>query len=452
MNPERRANQLTSGSLSRGLLTLAAPMFVTAFLQNAQSLIDLFWVGRLGPDAVAALALSGTILMMVFPFVMGMSTGTVAFVSRNVGAQRYAEAAEAAGQSLVLAVVLGIVAGAVGWYLAEPLCRLLGADPHVLRLATEYLRISFLGIATVFLLFTCNSVFLGAGHPVLPMTALLLSNVLNMILAPFFIFGLLGLPRLEVGGAALATVIAQALAALLVLTLLWSRRSVVRVRNRDCRPNPGLAWRILRIGLPSSGQMLARSLTGLVLMRIVAACGSAAVAGYGIGLRIHMLVLMPAFTLGNATATMVGQNLGAGRPDRAQRSAWLATWMDVGIMAVAAAALMFCAPAVIRAFTRSPDVVATGAAYLRTVSPFYVFTALAVVLGRALQGAGDTVAPMVLTVACLWGLQVPLAVWFARVFTPATQGIWWSIGLAVTVHGILTALWFQTGRWKARTL
>jgi putative MATE family efflux protein len=253
-----------------------------------------------------------------------------------------------------------------------------------------------------------------------------------------------------VAGAAFATVLSQAGAALLVVWALARGRTLVRVRKEQFRPDLRLAWRLLRIGMPSSAQMLARSLMGLVLMKIVAACGNVAVAGYGIGLRIHMIILMPAFTLGNAAAAMVGQNLGAGRPDRATRAAWLAVWMDVAIMVVCAVAMLLFAPQVVRAFSSVPAVIATGSDYLRTVSPFYVFTALAIVLGRALQGAGDAVSPMVLTILCLWGLQVPLAVHFAKVIAPPTQGIWWSIAAAVTVHGLLTAAWFQTGRWKTK--
>jgi Na+-driven multidrug efflux pump len=194
--------------------------------------------------------------------------------------------------------------------------------------------------------------------------------------------------------------------------------------------------------------MLSRSLMSLVLMRIVASCGTIAVAAYGIGMRFHMITLMPAFALGGAAATMVGQNLGAGNPSRARHAAWLAAAVDVVFMVVAAVFFALLAVPLVRCFTSDPQVVTTGAEYLRTVSPFYVFAALAIVLGRSLNGAGDSFAPMVITVLSLWGVQVPLAVHFSATWAVKTQGIWWAIVLATVLHGVLITAWFETGRWK----
>ena len=441
------ANQLLSGSLTRGLLSLAGPMFASAMLQNAQSLIDLFWVGRLGSAAVAALAMSGTILMLLFPVVMGMSTGTVALVARAIGAGRDEEASHAASHSLFLGLVSGIVMGAVGWYCTPALCHLLGAEAQVADLAGQYLRVSFIGAFTVFVLFLGNSALQGAGNAVLPMLAMLLANVINIVVDPLLIFGWLGCPRMGVRGAAWATVASQAVAAGLVVFRLARGAGRIRLGNW-WRFEPAVAWRILRIGIPGTGQMLSRSLMAVVLFHIVARCGTAAMAAYGIGLRFHSIILLPAFALGNAAATMVGQNLGAGQPGRARTAAWLATGMDMILMGASALVLAAFAAPFTRVFDSNPVVVATGAAYLRTVSPSYVFAALGIVLGRALNGAGDTVPTMIITVLSLWGLQVPVAVWFARSFAVPTQGIWWAIALAMTANGLRTAAWFQTGRWQ----
>jgi len=187
---------------------------------------------------------------------------------------------------------------------------------------------------------------------------------------------------------------------------------------------------------------------GAVLMRVVAGCGTAAVAAYGTGLRFHMIVLMPAFALGGAAATLVGQNLGAGKPERARAATWLATGLDLLFMLVAIFVMMTFAPALMRMFNGDPEVVQIGVSYLRIVSPFYVFAALGIVLGRGLNGAGDTIAPMVCTILALWGLQVPLAIWWAKLFTPATVGIWWAISAAGVAHGLLITGWFELGRWK----
>lgn len=441
-------DHLLHGSLLRGLARLSTPMLVSALLQNLQSVIDLFWVGHLGPVAIAAVAMSGTLIMVLFPMLMGLSVGTVALVSRAVGADQPEEAERAAGQSLLLAVVLGVISGLVGALLAGPMLRLLGAEGDVLHAGTSYMRVSLLGGVTVFVLFIANGALQGAGDALTPMWIMAAANGLNVGLDPLFIFGLGPLPGFGVTGAAWATVLAQALAAALAVRHLASGHGRIHVRRRDLVPNLALAWRILRIGIPGSGQMLSRSLMAAVLMRVVADCGHLAVAAYGTGMRLHMIVLMPAFALGGAAATMVGQNLGAGNPSRARRAAWLAAGVDVLIMVAATVLLMLAAPAIIRVFNAEPEVVAIGADYLRTVSPSYVFTALAIVLGRALNGAGDSLHPMLFTVVSLWGVQVPLALHLVRVWDPPTRGIWWAIVLATVLHGLLISGWFELGRWK----
>lgn len=441
---------LTSGSLFGGLVRLAGPMFVSAALQNIQSVIDLFWVGKLGSNAVAALALSGSILMMLFPLLMGMSTGTVAIISRRVGEEDHDAASNAAAQSLLLGLALGVVCSILGWLLAPGLCGMLGASPGVSGPAHSYLQITFLGSFTVFLLFIGNSILQAAGNTVIPMCVMATANILNMILDPIFIFGIGIFPRMGVRGAALATVVSQATAALIVLFLLTGGTTRIHIHAKRWRVKWKIAMELFRIGIPSSAQMLSRSLMALVLMKIVAASGTAAIAAYGIGLRFHMLALMPTFALGNAAATMVGQNLGARRPRRATAAGWLAAGAGMVIMISAGVAMMVFSPSLIRVFDSDAAVVRTGTSYMRITSAFYVFTGLAIILGRALHGAGDTVPPMVFTIISLWGIQVPLAMALSRLFDPPTNGIWWAIAAAITIHGLLVTAWFIIGRWKKR--
>ena len=448
--PHNAAPSLTDGSRLRALHRLATPMLVGAVLSNLQSVINLFWVGRLGPQAVAAVAVGGTILMLLFPALMGLSTGTVALVARAIGAGRRDEAAAAAGQSLSLAVALGLLSGFLGWYVSDDLFRLLGAAPDIVADGEAYLRINLLGSFSLFLFIIASAALQGAGDARTPMWLGLGANGLNIALDPLLIYGWGPVPALGVRGAALASVIAETLAAIVAAGVLLGGRAALHIGWSQCRPRLALAWRILRIGIPGSGQMLARSLMGAVLMRIVAGCGTAAVAAYGTGLRFHMLILMPAFALGGAAATLVGQNLGAGKPGRARQAAWLATGLDLLIMLVVIVLLAGFAPALIRAFNRDPDVVRIGASYLRIVSPFYFFAAFGVIIGRALNGAGDSLAPMIITTLSLWGLQVPLALWLVRWWQPATAGIWWAVGLASAVNGLLMTLWFETGRWQQR--
>lgn len=445
-------NDLTSGSLLRGIFRLAGPMFLSAQLQNLQTLIDLFWVGRLGADAVAALSIGGTVLMLLFPFVMGMAVGTVAFVARYIGAGRPAEAADAARQSLLISFIVGLVTGFACIPFSRPLCLLLGATPAVADLGVQYLNISFAGAYTMFVLFTASSTIQGSGNSVIPMLAMVYANLINLVLDPLFIYGYGSFPALGMEGAALATVLSQGIAVLYLLFCLHRGKAGLSVHFNSLRVDWNTAWRILRTGMPGGGQMLSRSLMALVLTRVVADCGTLALAAYGIGMRFHMIILMPSFALGNAAATMVGQNLGAGRPDRAQRCSWLATGIACAITGIAAVIMVALAAPLMRIFTSAPQVIHIGADYLAIVSLFYIFAAVAIVLSRAMMGAGDTMASMILTIICLWGIQVPLAVWLPHAMHAPTAGIWWAIAAALTAHGVLTAIWFQTGRWKLKKL
>jgi putative MATE family efflux protein len=441
-------SNLTSGSLWRGIAGLALPMMASAALQNLQGVIDLYWVGGLGESAVAALAVSGTILMLLFPVVMGLSTGTVAVVSRSIGAALHREASEAGGQSLLLALLCGLGAGGIGWFSADWLCRLLGGEGEVLRLGGDYLRISFLGSFTMFALFMGNSILMASGNTVLPMFAMVLASVLNLGLDPLLIYGWLGFPRLEVAGAGLATVLSQAIAAGWVVWALLRGKGGVRIGVHAFRFRPGVAWRLMRLGIPSSGQMLSRSLMSAVMMRVVAGFGTAAMAAYGIGIRFHMVILLPAFVLGNAVATIAGQNLGASRPERAERAAWMGVGVDAVIMAASAVVVMTWAEPLVRLFNSLPEVVSIGVDFFLITSLFNVFAALSIVLGRALQGAGDTVSPMISTIVGLWVVQVPLALWLPRFFVVPTRGIWWAMSLAMMANGLMVTAWFCRGRWK----
>lgn len=423
-------------------------MLVSALLQNAQSLIDLFWVGRLGSNAVAALALSGTVLMLLFPVLMGIATGTVALVARAVGAGDTRAASLLAAQSLGIAMLTGLLLGGLCLPLLAPLCRLLHAAPVVTELALPYLRISLYGLFSMCLLFIGNSALQGAGNTVAPMIAMLLANLLNLGLDPLLIFGLGPIPAMGIPGAAIATVLSQIVAAAVVIGLLASGRTRLRLHRGDLAPRGSTVWRLLRIGLPSAGQMLSRSLMGLTLFYIIARYGTETVAGYGIGMRFHMVLLMPCFVLANAAATLVGQNLGAGQPRRARRAAWAAAGLDVAIMAISGLLVFWQADRVVSLFDPNPAVVAIGAGYLRTVTPFYIFAGLAIVLDRALNGAGCTVPTLVFTIIALWGLQVPLAFILSRCAHPPVQGVWWAIAISTVVHAVLSVSWFETGRWQ----
>ena len=440
---------LTKGPILSKIISLAGPLMIIAVLQTTQSLIDMFWVGKLGASSIAAVAMSGTIIMVLFAIIAGVSTGTLALVARYVGAKDSEKANAVATQSIYIAIIMATPVVVIGLLFTERLFLLLGAGQEVLEAGVGYLKILLVGGVTMFLLFLGNSILRGAGDTVTPMKLMILANLINIILDPIFIFGI-GVPRMNTSGAAVATVISQVVSALWVLWMLSNGRSIVHIRLNELKIRLELIKAILKIGLPSSLQMFFRCLMGIVLIGIVATFGTQAVAAYGVGMRLQMVILMPAFALGGSAAAMVGQNLGSRQPKRAKSSAWVATIFDMIIMTFIAFVFFSLASQIISLFNQDQRVVSLGAEYLKITTPFYIFIAFGVVLNRALAGAGDTLVPMLITLLTLWGFQIPMAVFLSKSTPLGLTGVWWAIALASMVNGLLILSWFEMGRWKRK--
>lgn len=442
--------KITEGHLVAGLFSLATPMLLQALLQNLQSIIDLYFVGSLGESAVAAVSASGTILFVLTPFLMGASVGTIALVSHFTGEKKDDLAAKTAGQSVVISIFFGILIAIVGFLFSEQLFSLMKTPPEVIEAGMNYMQISLYFSFTIFILFLGNAAMQGAGDAWTPMKIMALSNVINIILNPVLIYGLGPFPRLEVAGAAWATVIAQFIAAIWSLSRLSSGKLHLKLCKTDWLPDASLCWRIAKIGLPGAGQMLLRSLMNAVMFRIVAPFGTLALAGYSVATRLNMMVLMPAFSFGNASAAMVGQNLGAGHPDRAEKAAWVAVGIEGMVMVVASFVLFFYAPFFLKRFITDPEAIRVGAEYFHIEAPFYIFSALSIILSRALGGAGASIGPFVMNAVALWGIQVPLAHFMAARF--GTKGIWWAMAITQVFYGLITAVWFKMGKWKHKKI
>jgi putative MATE family efflux protein len=299
----------------------------------------------------------------------------------------------------------------------------------------------------MFILFLGSATLQGTGDAILPMMVMALANVLNIILDPIFIFGI-GVRRMETAGAALATVISQAISCVVILYILFNGHSGVHVRLKEFMFDARTIWGILRIGIPSSLQLFFRTLMGLALMGIVSAFGTYAIAAYGIGMRLQMVTLMPAFALGTSAATLVGQNLGAGKIKQAKKSALIATGIDLGMMLALGILFFIFAPNVVSIFDKTPAVIHIGTNYFRITALFYSFIAFGIVLNRALGGAGDTFVPMLITFVSLWIILIPLAIILSKNTSLGLNGVWWSIAISSTVNGILILFWFLTGHWK----
>ena len=404
---------------------------------------------------------------MLITVFIGINISTAAMVSRAVGAKDEARVSHVAGQALLLTALFSVVIGVAGYVGAPYILEALGGKRPVVELGTGYLRIVFPGIFFLCAAFVVSGIFHGAGDAVTPLLLGALATVCNVILNPILIFGYLGFPAMGVRGSAMATVIARAIALATGMAMLMRGRRCVRLDLKDFWPDFRTIWRILAIGIPSSLQMSARTLMNLVLMIIVARFGTMVVAAYTVGLRIRMMGLFPLFGFATSAATMVGQNLGASRVDRSQKSAYVAS--GFAFLSAACAALVFAvfAPELISLFNKAPDVVATGACFLRVTAVGLLTASVAIVLGRALNGAGDTISPLVVTLVALWAFQVPAAIclsgvremWGVRIpvanlFEPIVTndetGIWYAMIAASVLQALMTAAWFSTGRWKRK--
>jgi putative MATE family efflux protein len=444
--PQRQ--DLTEGPIAAAIWSLTLPMMLGNIARTTFSLVDTYFVGRLGAAALTAVGVSGQILMLLSTVFMGIATASTAMVARAVGAKDQERANHVAGQSLTLTFMIAAVLTAAGYALSSDMLRLLDVTEDVVALGTGYLQVSFLGMLAALAMFMTAGILRGAGDAKTPLIIGLGAMLLNIVLDPVLIFGLCGLPELGVNGAALASVIAQVLAFVAGLVVLMGGKFGVRVTARSLIPNAATLWRMIAIGVPNTVQMSLRFLMGLVLAKIVAPFGTAVVAAFTVGNRLQMLGFMPTFALGDASATLVGQNLGAGKPERAQRSVLISVAIAVSIMAAAAACLFFLGRPLTRVFSRDAAVIEAGATFLRISAIGYIFAGVSIVLSRSITGAGDTVPPMFINLFALWGLQVPLAYWLSHFPRLAETGVWWAGVIASLTLALLAAAYFYSGRWK----
>jgi len=443
---------LTTGSISNRIWILAWPMMIGNLLQTAFNVVDMIFVGKLGAEAIAAVSLSGMILMLIITLVVGIGIGTTALVARFYGAKEYSQANLVALQSLLFGGIASLLLAVVGFFFSETLLKIFGAEALVVKMGTDYLSIMFLGSFTMFLLFLGAAILRGAGDALTPMLVLMFSALINIVADPLLIFGLGPFPRLEIKGAALATVIARGIGMFIILIILLKGYSYIHIRLKNLKLKFDILWRIIKIAIPGSLQMAIRSTSGLIIMSIAVLYGTCALAAYGIGLRINMIVMMPGFGLGAATATLVGQNLGAKQPQRAEKSAWVALMYYEVIMIVIGSLFYLFAPKIIYIFNNNPEVIQEGVSFLRIVTLSYIFLAMSIVLHQSLHGAGNTVPPMIITAIALFAVRIPLAYFLPRLFPLNTSGIWLAIALSSILEGSVVAFWFRAGRWKEKKI
>ncbi|MBN1808457.1 MAG: MATE family efflux transporter [Planctomycetes bacterium] len=424
------------------------PMIAGNLIRTTFELVDMAFVGRLGKSALAAVGMSALILMLLNTVFMGIATAATALVARAVGAGDSDRANHVAAQSITLTLALSILLSIAGFWLAPLLLELLGAKQDVVLLGTGYMHLRFMGLFAMLSLFIGAGILRGAGDVITPLIVSAVGAVLNIFLDAALIFGLWGLPRLEVNGAALATVLSQVAVFAIGMKLLTGGHLRVRVAAAEMKPDPATIGLLVRIGIPNSVGMSLRFLMNLVLTRIVAKFGTGAVAAFTIGGRLQSLGFMPTFAVAQTAATLVGQNLGAKKEDRAQRGALLCTAAAVAIMFTASVLGFAFAPYVVRLFNSDPEVLSIGSTMIRIAAIGYPFAAISIVLNRSISGAGDTVPPMIFNLLILWVLQVPLAVWLAGMERFGVTGVWWAGAATSIVSAAAATTYFFLGRWK----
>ncbi len=442
----------TEGSLNRAILLLAVPMVLEMVLESLFAVVDVFWVGRLGANAVATVGLTESLLALVFAVAMGLSLSTTAMVSRRIGEKDHEGAAVAGVQAIVLGLVTSLVIGVPCLIWAPELLRLMGASPEIVSVGSGYARIALGGSGVVLMLFLNNAIFRGAGDAAIAMRLLWVSNILNLILDPCLIFGVGPFPRLGVTGAALATFTGRGIGVAYQFYRLLRGTERLRVLARQIRVDLEVLWRLVRVSITGIMQFAIAHTSWIGLVRIVAAFGAAALAGYTIAIRVVVFVILPSWGLSNAAATLVGQNLGAGKPDRAETSVWRTGFYNMLFLGGVGVLFIFTAEPVVRLFTHDPVVVPLGAACLRIISYGNVGYAYGMVMLQAFNGAGDTITPTIVNFFGFWLLEIPLAYWLAIPMHLRSNGVFFSIVVAESAIAAAGAILFKRGKWKTQQI
>jgi len=442
----------TSGDLNRAILLLAIPMVLEMVLEALFAVVDVFWVARLGADAVATVGLTESLLSLVFAVALGLSLSTTAMVARRIGEKDPAGAAIAGVQAIFIGFAVSAAVGVPCLIYARNLLRAMGASPQVVAVGSGYARIALGGSGVLLFLFLNNAIFRGAGDAAIAMRLLWVANIINLILDPCLIFGLGPFPKLGVTGAALATFTGRSIGVLYQFYRLLRGTERIRILRSQIRADFRVLFRLLRVSLTGILQFAIAHTSWIGLVRIVSVFGSAALAGYAIAIRILIFVLMPSWGLSNAAATLVGQNLGAGKPERAQISVWRTGLFNMVFLGVIGVFFLVFATPVIRLFTQDPEVVPLASACLRILSYGNIGYAYGMVMLQAFNGAGDTVTPTIVNFFGFWLLEIPLAYFLAIHGNMRANGAYVSIVVAECAIAAASILLFRRGRWKGQKI
>ncbi|HVP00577.1 MAG TPA: MATE family efflux transporter [Bryobacteraceae bacterium] len=442
----------TEERIGRAIAMLAIPMVLEMMMESLFAVVDMFWVAHLGPNSVATVGFTEALLTLIYTVALGLSIATAATVARRIGEKDPQAASETAAQAILLGGGAALVIGVSGAVFAPQLLTLMGASRDVVATGSGYARAIFGGSGAVLLLFLINAVFRGAGDAALAMRVLWTANLINIVLNPLLIFGIGPFPRLGVAGSGIGTTIGRSTGVLLQLWMLTNSRSRVVVHAREFHFRPKLMWNLLRLSLGGMLQYFVGTSSWILLIRMTAPFGSVVIAGYTIMLRIIMFALLPSWGMASAAATLVGQNLGAKKPDRAESAVWRAGFYNMVLLGLVAIVFVAFAPQLVHIFTDDAAVSRVASNALRIISAGYIFYAWGMVVIQSFNGAGDTVTPTLINLFCFWACQLPIAWWLAFHSPMASNGIFAAIAVSQSLIAVIGMIAFRRGTWKLKKI
>ncbi len=440
----------TKGNMGRAILLLAIPMVLEMAMESIFAVVDIFFVSKLGTAAVATVGITESMMTIVYSIAMGLAVGTTALVSRRIGEKNPEGASVTAFQAIATGLVVSLLIALPGAAFASRLLTLMGAEGEMVKEGYMYTGIMLGGNGIIMLLFIINAVFRSAGDAAISMRVLWIANLINIILDPLLILGIGPFPELGIKGAAIATTTGRGIGVAYQFWLLFNGRGRVKLKVRHMLIQVKVLWQLFRLSLGGIGQSLIATTSWIGLVRIISEFGEDALAGYTLAIRVIVFALLPAWGLSNAAATLVGQNLGAGQPDRAQRSVWLTAKVNIIFMGLVAIVFILIPGFFIRIFINDPNIIASGAVCLRIFAYGYIFYAMGMVMVQALNGAGDTATPTLINFFCFWMLEIPLAYFMALKWNVGETGVYWAIIIAESAMTLIAAFAFTRGKWKLR--
>jgi putative MATE family efflux protein len=442
----------TQAPLSRAILLLAIPMVLEMCMESLFGIVDIFWVARLGPQAAAGVGITESLMSILYSIAMGVSMATTAMIARRTGEKNPGGASKAAGQAILLGVVISACIAVSGVIFSSDLLRLMGADDAVLASSTGYAQVIYGSSLSVMLLFLMNAIFRGAGDAAVAMRVLWAANLINIVLDPLLIFGIGPFPALGITGAAWATVIGRSCGVAMQLWIFFSSGSRIRIAVQHLRPDWPVLRSLSRVSATGMLQFLIAHASWVGLVRIIALSGASALAGYTIAVRVIVFSLLPSWGLSNAAATLVGQNLGANRPDRAESSVWRTGFYNMIFLSLVGIILIAFPEPVLAFFTSDPEVIRYGVQCLRIISYGYPFYAFGMVVVQAFNGAGDTVTPTWINLGVYWAFQIPFAWFISHNLDLGAIGAFWAVPSAEGLLTLIGIYFFRKGHWKLRKI